>query len=615
MPAHAVDAPPDPQPTSTIAFAVWIALLGASIEVLALFLQKRADPLMHLNRDFVWMAPLALVSVTLMAVAPFVLLGRVRHSRLMASLALFLASFIVYLNLLMLVPRLLHYAAALLAAGLAIQTTRALGRRQSGAGRLIRRSTVWLLAYSVAAGVLMGMSLRPAGGSPPSSATVAARRPNVVFVTLDTVRAANLSLYGYGRRTSPHLEQFAKRGVVFERAFSTAPWTLSSHGSMFTGRWPHELSAGFDTPLDGEHAVLAEYLAVRGYATVGFAANLKYCSAESGLGRGFQHYEDHPRTIGGIASTSTVIRTVANNFRLRRVIQNDQHLDRVTAESLTTRATTWISAHAGRPFFMFLNYMDAHEPYLPPAPYDRQFGPGRPFGRHSPLHHWLWNVAVAHGNMGDRERQEELDAYDGALAYLDDHLGRLFEALEGRGVLDNTIVVITSDHGEEFGEHGLYDHGYSLYQTGLHVPLVVVAPGRVPAGRRVSAPVSLRDLAATVEALTGLTETRAFPGTSLAPLWAGSPEPPHVSPVFFEVERSPGQPDWFPSSRGPMRGVVHQGLHYIRNGDGTEELYDLERDPWERQNLVSIPERGAALAEARALLARVQSNSDASRVP
>ena len=590
-------------------FPFWLALVAAGTEVLIRYVQKRSQPLVHLSEDFVWMAPLALLTVTLAIVALFALLGRFWSPRRSLLLALLFSASALALNLLMLVPGLAHYAAALLAAGLGIQTTRLVQRRANSVRRLMQRSTIWLIAGWIVGGSLMWMSLRPATAAPAAAVSPHEPLPNVLLITLDTVRAANMSLYGYSRSTTPTIDRFAERGVVFEQAFATAPWTLPSHASMFTGRWPYELSADFATPLDDTHLTLAEYFGGRSYATAGMVGNLQYCGADTGLVRGFDTYEDYPRSLGEIASSSTLVQTVANNFRLRRLIQNDQHLDRVSAEQINRRALSWISAQDGMPFFLFLNYFDAHEPYLPPPPFDRRFGAGRQHGRHSPLHHWLWNPAIGHRKMGNAERQEEIDAYDGSLAYLDYHVGELLNALETRGILDDTLVVITSDHGEEFAEHSVFDHGYSLYRPSVQVPLVMVFPGRTPSARRVAAPVSLRDLASTVVDLLGPSQDTPFPGTSLTRLWRddrrGPPlESEAVSPAFAEVSRSPGQPDWFPSSKGDMTAVVSQGLRYILNGDGGEELYDLEDDPWEQRNLVSMPNRESALVEARALLAR-----------
>jgi arylsulfatase A-like enzyme len=300
---------------------------------------------------------------------------------------------------------------------------------------------------------------------------------------------------------------------------------------------------------------------------------------------------------------------VADNFRIRRLLQNDEHLNRITAAEISARALDWIGAQSDAPFFAFLNYFDAHEPYLPPPPFDRQFGPGRQFGKHSPLHHWLWNPAVMHKPFDDAVRQEEVDAYDGGLAHLDAEVGRFLDALDSRGLLNNTFVIITSDHGEEFAEHGVYEHGYSLYRSSVQVPLIILTPFSERSGsprETVSTPVSLRDLPSTIVDLLHLGDKAPCPGKSWWPLFHLMGEfmqPVETSPLLAEVSPSSGQPDWFPSSKGPMTSVVHQGLRYIRNGDGREELYDFTQDRWERNNLVAVPEHQKALIESRAALA------------
>ena len=596
------------------AFPLWFALAGALAEVAILYFKKRQDPLMLLSPDYVWMAPLALLIVIFSVVTlTGVVAGRWR-TRTVDGVRLFVPLTLVALNLLMLIPGLAHWAAAILAAGIAVQLSRVVLARPESTSRLVRRTTGWILGGVVLSGALIWNVFSHRVSAP--VVRDRASQPNLVLITLDTVRAANMSLSEIGRQTTPNIARYAKeKGVVFNAAFSTAPWTLPSHASMFTGRWPHELSVDYETPLDATYPTLAEYLRDRGYATGGFVGNLKYCGTSSGLARGFSVYRDYPRSVGQVAASSTLVRTVADNFRLRRLIENDQHLNRVSAEEITNRALDWILTQGQAPFFAFMNYFDAHEPYLPPAPFDRQFGPGRAERKHSPLHHWLWNPAVRHQTFADDVRQEEIDAYDGSLAYLDAEVGRFLDTLERQGILENTLVVITSDHGEEFGEHGVYEHGYSLYATGVRVPLIILEPGnRLPFERAlysgVSDPVSLRNIPATVVELLHAGEDSPFPGTSMATLWGprrlarGSMGP---APVLMELAPSPGQPEWFPSSKGEMKSIVYERWRYIRNGDGSEELYDMDpsHDPWERHNLATLPERQQDLVEARALLERV----------
>jgi arylsulfatase A-like enzyme len=205
--------------------------------------------------------------------------------------------------------------------------------------------------------------------------------------------------------------------------------------------------------------------------------------------------------------------------------------------------------------------------------------------------------------MTDVEVREERDAYDGAIAYLDQSLAELAATLARRGLSESTLIVITSDHGEEFDEHGVFEHGYSLYLPSLRVPLVIRWPGRVPAGRRVEVPVSLRDLPATIVDLVGLSRASPFPGQSLARYWrSGAAERPANGAIRMEVSRADGQPPWFPTSRGDMQAVVVHGMHYIRNGDGGEELYRIVSDPWERQDLASSSVHRDDLHLLRAML-------------
>jgi len=214
---------------------------------------------------------------------------------------------------------------------------------------------------------------------------------------------------------------------------------------------------------------------------------------------------------------------------------------------------------------------------------------------------------VGHRELDDATIQHERDAYDGALAYVDDRLGALFGALKGRGLWDNTLVIITADHGEEFGEHRVFEHGYSLYLPSIHVPLIVSLPGRVPAGKRIQTPITLRDLASTIVDMLDLTREAPFPGRSLARYWEPSPAPRPVQeePLLAELTQVTGQPAWFPASKGNMKSLVFQGMRYIKNGDGAEELYNFSDDPWEVANLAASAAHTATLAQFRVLLARM----------
>ena len=507
-----------------IMVTLWFGLATGLVEVAILALEKRyLYPMMGLSRDFVWMAPVAEMTLLLLPTLLLIFVGLLWRKIDLLRIVLFSCLLLAFLNLLMLVPRLHHVAALVLAAGLAIQTTRFVAAHVVAFEGLVRRTLVWMVGLVIALGLgVQGRQMLAERQALAQLPRAPANAPNVLLITLDTVRAPNLSLYGYSRSTTPQLEQFAKTGVVFERALSAAPWTLPSHASMFTGRWPHELSADYSTPLDATYPTLAEFLRARGYVTAGFVANYAYCGYETGLNRGFIYYDDYPRSPGEIVSSSTLTRTIADNFRLRRLIRNDEHINRKSAAQISDSVLGWLSPGSQKPFFVFINYFDAHDPYLPPEPFDKKFGPGRRLGKYSPLHHWLYDKVVAHSNMGEQNIQEEIDAYDGALAYLDHNLGLLFAELQKRKLMDNTLIIITSDHGEEFGEHGLFDHGYSLYRPSVHVPLLISFPGHVPNDRRIQTPISLRDLSATIVDLLGVERDSPFPGRSTRPILAGN---------------------------------------------------------------------------------------------
>src|SRR5262249_39877541 len=249
-------------------------------------------------------------------------------------------------------------------------------------------------------------------------------------------------------------------------------------------------------------------------------------------------------SLGQMASSTALVRTIADNFRLRRLIQNDEHLNRKTADDLNRDVLQWIDRERSRPFFVFINYFDAHHPYLPPAPFDKKFGPGRKLGKYSPVHHWFYDPAAGHRNMDAEAVSEEIDAYDGALAYLDDRLNALFTALKERNLWNNTLVVITADHGEEFGEHRTFGHGNSLYLTSLQVPLIMSFPARMPAATRVNTPISLRDLPATIADVLGFNDGTRFPGASLARYWNGREMAADEEPLLSELNYTTGQPEW-----------------------------------------------------------------------
>jgi arylsulfatase A-like enzyme len=544
--------------------------------------------------DSVWMTPLANLVLFFAAGILLVILRAVLPARLRPSPVLVFTALSGFTILLMYGP-LSRLAILVLALGLGVQAARMARRHPAGFDRLVRRTLPVFLGLVLAAGV--GLRAWMATGDRRSRGDAVARAgvPNVLFIVLDTIRSWNLSVYGYQRSTTPELERWMADGVRFDHALSTTSWTLPSHATMFTGRWPHELSADWLTPLDRAHPTLAELFSREGYASAGFVANTTYTSYESGLGRGFGHYRDYPVTTAQVMLSSGLGRYLAGSRFMRR------KLLRVSAEDINRNFLGWLDGREqDRPFFVFLNYLDGHGPYQPPAPYDTLFSePGSSayienLREDTPAREWS---PVA--------RQAAIDKYDESIAYLDAQLGNLFAELKRRGLWDQTLVVITSDHGEEFGERDVFYHGNSLYRASLEVPLLVRLPGAVPAGTRVSPAVSLRDLAATVLDLAGSSHTGELPGKSLTRFWNGRLDTTAVDTLLMELSYSPRLPKGTPIANGPMKSILINDMRLISNGDGREELYDFRHDLKDSLDLAAQPAATDALVSLRTALARL----------
>jgi len=420
-----------------------------------------------------------------------------------------------------------------------------------------------------------------------------AHAPNVLFLVLDTVRAFNLSAYGYGVPTTPVLGALAGRGVRFGRAYSTAPWTLPSHASMFTGRWAHETTADWYTPLDASDTTLAEALAARGYRTGAVVANIRYASGWTGLNRGFAHFGAQEISLPQVLRSAAFTMWLHDATPFRRFLPPAwREFPRKGAGEVNDALLTWLDRTPGPPFFAFLNYLDAHAPYLPRAPFDTAFSNIE----YPPL------PGPAHGGHTEDDRPRAMRPYDQAIAYIDAEIGRLLHALDQRGLLENTVVVITSDHGEEFGEHGVYGHGHALYLPALTVPLIVVYPGQVPSGLVVEGRASLRDLASTVMDLTGLPGRNPFPGRSLARFWQG--ELPAPDTILASTRWARNRPSWDATSRGDLQGLLTADRAFIRDVDLTGELYQIALDSGQTRNVATDPGRATDVAALQEVLDR-----------
>ncbi|CAN5675119.1 hypothetical protein BH23PLA1_BH23PLA1_06630 [soil metagenome] len=592
-----------PNAGEIVLLGAWFGFLTGLLELASLlgqrqFLGVSSLGLLQMNRHARWMIPVSNLMIFLAVGLLLAPLGFTRSARARWG-ALLVLNVLMFLTLVLTFRGLYKFAYLFLTAGLASAAFRSARARSEGFRKLVGRSLP-VLAIGVLA--LVGLDL---GGQsfeerrtllalpePPPSA------PNVLLIVLDTVRAESTSLHGYERDTTPVLRRLSEQGIRFDHARVPAPWTLPAHASIFTSRWPHELSSKLDQPLDDTYDTIAEYLRDRGYATAGFVANRFFCNAWYGLGRGFLHYDDSAITWTSILGSSGLGRRVARTAFPSPVDRPSAYFRRKNAETLNREFLQWIDGPRpeGRPFFAFLNYFDAHDPYLPPDGWKRRFGL-QPEGKADFALLRDWHEATrTNPEVPERDVTLAIDSYDECIAYLDEQLGLLFDDLDRRGILDETLIIITSDHGELFGEHGIYGHGSCLYRPVLHVPLLIVGPSRseIPASGVIEAPVSLRDLPATIADLLPFSEPgrSPFQGRSLARYW----EVPGAEsdPVLAEMlDNGP-----------PALSLVAAGASYIRNGDGREELYQLQ-DLDEATNLSADPEHQEVLNRLRDLLARI----------
>lgn len=422
----------------------------------------------------------------------------------------------------------------------------------------------------------------PGAATPPEGGAATARveRPNLVLYVVDTLRADHLGCYGYVRPTSPRLDEFARQGVRFAEARAQSSWTKPAMATILTGLYP--ITHGAERRALGiapEARTLAERLSEAGYETAMFTTNPTVVE-RFGFARGFDHFEYVHQLQG----------------RKRRSVDS---------AAMHRAAVAWIDGRPApeRPFFLVVHTLDPHDPYKPREPYRSRFAPGV-------------DAASACCFRGERlealsaeraaiRRRDSMALYDGEIAQNDASFGRLVDDLHARGLLHHTAVVFTSDHGEEFHEHGGWRHAESLFEEVLRVPLVVRLPGGRPANTTVADPADQIDIAPTLLDLAGIAAPPELPGASLLPVIAGGAPPPRESLAWL---RHPAF-DAAAIRDGNWKWLRHEGVLRAATGEPAEALYDLEADPGERQNLLETePTRRRVLAlrvkETRARLAR-----------
>ena len=399
-----------------------------------------------------------------------------------------------------------------------------------------------------------------------------AEMPNVLMVVIDTLRADHVGAYGYGFPTTPNIDLLADRGAVFETVVSQAPWTAPAMASLFTGLYPsvHGLDGGIvwgeratpsasDLPfavqkaLPPGHQTLAEVFRQAGYSTAGFVSNL-YVNSIFGFAQGFDHFDDEYADY---------------NFEQGEVKRR--------AEVTNERVFEWLRVGLKEPFFLFVHYNDPHWPYEPPSPYGHSFVAGYN-GSLTPEK--TREVVVTHREvpppLSDQDLTYIVGLYDGEIQYVDAHLGRLLEAVRELPTTRDLVTVLTADHGEEFLDHGAFNHGYTLYEEQTFVPLIVSAPARFNP-RRVSQQVRLIDAAPTLLEMAGVDHRETyFQGRSLVPLMAGLDLEP--LDAFSEATNVGNQ--------SALRSTdSHKLIHSLI--DPQWQLFELDADPRELNDLAA----------------------------
>jgi arylsulfatase A-like enzyme len=346
--------------------------------------------------------------------------------------------------------------------------------------------------------------------------------PSIILVSIDSLRRDNLGCYGYQPETSPFLDELAAEGIRFDNAISTTSWTLPAHAAMMTGLYDstHGL---LDNGLRlGEgHLTLAELLAGEGYQTAGFFGG-PYLHPTFGLGQGFETYQSCMTTTHDKAPDAAVRHGA-------RAPSGLSHAD-VTGPRTRAEVTAWAQAGVQEPYFLFLHMWDVHYDYIPPQEYVERFDPdydgeidGSRFSTDERLH----------AGMPERDLRHLIALYDGEIRFTDDTLREIFGELKSRGLLTNTLVVVTADHGEEFFEHNGKGHQRTLFDEVLRVPLIVWWPGTLPGGTSISDQVRLIDLMPTLAFYAGVDQKLVVQGRNLAPLLEGGSLPPE--PALAEL--------------------------------------------------------------------------------
>lgn len=452
-----------------------------------------------------------------------------------------------------------------------------------------RRLALIIIAVVVVAAALLAWAVRVGTLSPGfwTSDKGAASPPNIVIIVMDTARQDRLSCYGYDRETSPRLRELAEESTVFDRAYSTSSWTSPAHASLLTGLYPASHGVTQENwKMSRELVTLAEVLSENGYETTGIIEN-SILSTEYGFQQGFSSYHLTSR-----------VQKMLDRAGLTGRSETGNHATDLFLRSLRDRESE-------EPFFVFVNLIAPHQPYDSSREFMGEFVSDRDIDLVSNM----WPEYY----LGQKEfTSEELrhlnELYDAELLYTDYLVGLMIDELKSSGYWDDTVFIVTSDHGENIGDHGHMDHVFSLYETTVKIPLIIHDPPRFREGSLDHRPVTLVDIFPTALETAGI-GTDDYPCQGLSLLSEGfTEERPILSEYYWPVQafgrygeanRASGRLDVF---RRRIRSITVGGAKLVWGGDGRHEFFDLDADPGEVVNLL---DREGSAGEAQALEQRL----------
>ena len=572
---HLVRSEPAAGARDILCAAGLVGLLAGIIEGLISFLRQAVQGLseatLYHSHDALWLAPVGeCLAILAFGVLIVVTTRAWRHPVSWRTVLFLLCTPALYAMVRPLRLGISPGAAWLLSLGAAAQIASAVARRASVFQRRLRLLLAGCIFCVATSAALLHGSRYIREGRLLHKFRAADIGPNVVLIILDTVRPANMSLYGHEHQTTPRLEDLATESLVVDGVIAASSWTLPSHAAILTGRFAAALDVGFTSPMRQGYPTLAEILAQEGYATAAFMSNYMFAGRNAGMARGFMHFQDAPVRLAMVSNNSWLL---FHAVSVVRWILHKPNKNTRDAKSIVDAFLRWTERDRNRPYFAVLNLMDAHSPYQSPDSVLFRFVDHRPLSRNSP------GVTYTAYQLQDLHA-----AYDAAIAYIDQEVGRLVDTLRNRGDLDNTVLVVTSDHGEQLGEHAadLTGHGNSLFAALVRVPLLMHAPGRITQAGRIRRTVAAHRIAATILALAVPEDSALLAGLPIVGtdgVFTAPEDDEDIALSFVKPSRANVASE--PVFAGPMASAVWQRWHYVRDGVGSEELYDLVLDPWE----------------------------------